>query len=429
MSENQLPVQDPGILESPVGASLELAALTGRALPGLKGRSYRLLLLGTAWSAAVILLISLTALNILAYLEDGLRFSLQMMIYSSLSVLFVPSLGLGLALLMMAFKERQFLPFLEKASGALVALEEGRPEKEPALKDAGPSLKGKGPASREGGPVLDIASGPGPAPEASLSGILGSAMWLGSMVPTAEKMVVMARAVLFLIILELGYLIVLVAAGLWLGTISLFLPMLQLVVMAAFAAPSLMLLSDLSRDLGFYRYYSRRQRAIAEAAAVGSPRVPKGKDILERLDLYLKGIPAVGELLASPGGGAEDGKGEGPWAPAEGAAGGPANGPAWRLYRGRRKGAPEALVVKVFGHLPDRKELDAYLSSARQYCKQNGLSLLRAVALVAADAEHLDDDVYDHVVELGTRTGSGEGALQLVMEVEGAYSMVPFIAS
>jgi hypothetical protein len=386
MSGGEIPVGDPRIMESPVEAGLELAGLTGRRLPQLKLRSARLLSLGVLWSAAVIFMAVITLLSMWDALESGERLiSVAGLAYLSLTLLFMPSVGFGLALVILAAKERQFLPFLEKASGAMTALE-GRPS----------AWRGTAGAPVAGG--------------SPLAGILGSAISVGSLVPTVRRMAVVARGVLILLIFGLVFLPVLAALGLLLGTFSATLVALELVVLVVLAYPAASLFRDITDDLRFYAYYSRRQRAIAEAAATGPATVPEGPDPISRFDRYFRSLPPVKALLEAPGAVVEDGAGD---------------PPSTRLYIGNGTG----ILVRRFDLPPDIKALVALLSEAEALAKKREISMSRAVALVAPGCADIQDADYDHLIGLGERTLPGGCALQLVMEVDGAYSMVPFVAS
>jgi hypothetical protein len=302
----------------------------------------------------------------------------------SLTLLFMPSAAFGLALVILAAKERQFLPFLDNASGAMTALR-GRP---PA--DSSPG----GDTTRDGSP---------------LACILSSAISVGSLVPTAERMAMVARGVLILLILGLVFLPVLAAVGLLFGTFSTTFVALELVVFIVLAYPAVSLFGDITDDLRFYRYYSRRQRAITEAAAMGPAPVPAGSDPLSRFDRHLRSLPALKAMLEASGARAEDG---------------PGGFAATRLYSGRGT----TILVRLFGRVPDIAALDAFLSEADSLAAKHGISMSRAVALVAPGGPDIDDRTYDHLIGLGERTRPGGCALQLVMEVDGTYSMVPFVA-
>jgi hypothetical protein len=385
MTGPKIPAGDPRIMESPVEAGLELASLTGGRLPGMKLRNARLLSLGVLWSASVILVAVLAVLSLWDTMESGEQLlSVAGLAYIALTLLFMPSVGFGFALIILAAKERQFLPFLEKASGAMTALE-GRPPARQAT---------AGGTSMDGGP---------------LAGILGSAISVGSLVPTAERMAMVARGVLVLLILGLVFLPVLAAAGLIIGTFSVTLVALELVVMVVLAYPAASVFGDLSDDLRFYRYYSRRQRAITEIAAIGPAPVPEGPDPLIRFDRHLRAHPAIKSMLEGPGGNVEES---------------PDGLAAARLYSGRGSG----VLVRLLGRVPDTAALDAFRSEAISLAQKRAIGSFRAVALVGSGAPDVDDATYDHLVALGEQTPPGGCALQLVMEVEGTYSMVPFVA-
>jgi hypothetical protein len=223
-------------------------------------------------------------------------------------------------------------------------------------------------------------------------------------------MATVARGVLIMLLLGLVFLPALVVLGLLLGTFSVRLIAVELAVLSFFAIPAVVLFRALTRDLQFYRYYSRRHRAISEAAAVGPASVPEGADPMARFDRYLRDFPPVKAMLAAPGGKVEevlDGS------------------PSTRLYRGNGTG----LLVRLFDTVPDIAAVKVLLAEAEVLAKKRGLTLSRAVALVAPDGPDLDNDTYDHIIELGERTRPGDCALQLVMEVDGTYSMVPFVGS
>lgn len=387
MPGDVLPAGDPRILESPVEAGLELASLTGSRLPALKLRNSQLLFVGVCWSLAILVMAAFTGMFLWDLIESGEALqSLVVLGYAALTLLFIPSGAFGLTLMLLAVKERQFLPFLEKASGAMRALEGSPPE--------GPAAEGRG-AARDGSP---------------LSGILGSAISIGSLVPTVERMAAVARGVLVMLIIGLVFLPALVGAGLFLGTFSIRLIAMELAVLAFFAIPAVALFRALGRDLQFYRYYSRRQAAITESAAAGPPPVPEGAGPMARFDRFLRGFPAVRAMLAAPGGRVEDS---------------PDGAPATRLYLG----PGNAIVVRLFDRMPGIDELELYRSESSAMAQKRDIALSRAVALVAPGGADLDDSLYDHLIGLGERTRPGECALQLVMEVDGTYSMVPFVGS
>jgi hypothetical protein len=227
-------------------------------------------------------------------------------------------------------------------------------------------------------------------------------------------MATVARAVMAILLFGLAYLMFLVPAGLLLGSFTISLMAAELAVFALFVGPAVALFGRLSRDLEFYRYYSRRHRALTEMAALGPPPMPAGQDPLARFDRFLRSVPVGKRLLAAPGSGIDDL---------------PDGGPYDRLYRGALDGAPSGIIVKVFRKMPTAALLDKFIADSRAVGTGKGPAISRAIALVAADVDDIDDALYEHIIELGKNTAPGETALQLVMEVGGAYSLVPYIAS
>jgi len=317
------------------------------------------------------------------------------------AVILLPAVGLGIALVVMAFQERMFLPYLEQTSKAVVALE--------TLGRHGPD-KGV-----EEGPPKDDLGDARTLPGGSLGGILGSAMWVGDLVPVAGRLLSVARTVFSTIIAGLVYLVALAVIGVLSGIYIIPQLVAEIIVFAIFVGPAVLLYQTLSRDMEFYHYYSRRHAALAEMASVGIPPVPEGKDHLERYMRFLKGLPAVKALLSSPEGGVEKEPGRKGYAFS-------------RLVHGTVGKEQKGIVVKVYDKVPDREELGLLMEEARAFGQRRGMSIRLAVALVAADVDDLSDRVYEHVIEEGRRTRVGDVALQLVMEVEGTYSMVPYVA-
>jgi hypothetical protein len=223
-------------------------------------------------------------------------------------------------------------------------------------------------------------------------------------------MAIVGRGALTLLILGLVSLPVLAALGLFLGTFPVTIVALELVVLVVLAYPAASIFRDLTDDLRFYRYYSRRHRAITEAAATGPAPVPEGADPMARFDRHVRSLPPVKAMLAAPDGRVEDG---------------PEGARATRSYSGDGTG----MLVRLFDRMPDIAMLDGFLSESLAISKKRGIALSRAVALVAPGGADLDDRLYDHVIGLGERTRPGGCALQLVMEVDGTYSMVPFVGS
>jgi hypothetical protein len=190
---------------------------------------------------------------------------------------------------------------------------------------------------------------------------------------------------------------------------------LMLVVFAIFIGPAVMLFQWLTRDHDFYGYYSRRHQSLAEVVAIGIPPVPKGDTHLERLDILLRSNPSMEALLEASDGDVEEGVG-------------PRRYKFDRFYHGSILGQPTGVLVKAFDKMPDSKDLDTLLDEATVFAEKKIIFISRAVALVTADVEDIDDEVYDHLIAQGRKTKTTGCALQLVMEVEGLYSLVPYVA-
>jgi hypothetical protein len=396
--------KDPSIFENPIEASIELADLAEQKVPSLKTRNDSLAQFSVIWTIVMMGLTVLTGYLVfsLFILQNLSNIWIDLFIVA-FGVILLPSIGLGIALVVMAFQERMFLPYLEQTSKAVVALESLGRHGHHADKgeEEGPPKEDLGEARR--------------LPGGSLGGILGSAMWVGDLVPVAGRLLSVARTVVGTIIASLVYLVALAVVGVLSGTYIIGWLVAEIIVFAIFVGPAMLLYVTLSRDMEFYQYYSRRHAALAEMASVGIPPVPEGKDHLERYMKFLKGLPAVKALLSSPEGGVEKEPGRKGYAFS-------------RLVRGTVGKEHKGIVVKVYDKLPDREELGLLVEEARAFGQRRGMAVRVAVALVAADVDDLSDRVYEHLIEEGKRTRVGDVALQLVMEVEGTYSMVPYVA-
>lgn len=397
--------RDPSIFENPIEASIELADLAEQKVPSLKSRNDHLAQFSVIWTTVMMVLAVVTGYNLFTmFVLQSLPDIWISLLMVALAAVLLPTVGLGIALIVMAFQERMFLPYLDQTSKAVVALETlGR-----SGRSAGKGLEEEPPEDE----VKDARRLPG----GSLGGILGSAMWVGDLVPVAGRLLSVARTVISLMIAGLIYLVALAVIGV-LGGVQI-IPQLvaDIVVFAIFVGPAVLLYLTLSRDMEFYQYYSRRHAALAEVASVGIPPVPEGKAHLERYMRFLKGLPAVKALLTSPDGSVEKEPGRKGYAFS-------------RLAQGTAGKEHKGILVKVYDKVPDREELDLLLDEARAFGHRREMNIRLVVALVAADVDDLDDRVYEHIVELGRRTRAADVALQLVMEVEGTYSMVPYVAS
>jgi|GEM_PF-2031220 len=396
--------RDPSIFENPIEASIELADLAEQRVPSLKRRNNHLTQFSIVWTSVMMVLALVTGYILFTmFVLGSLPNSWMNLLIVAFAVILLPTVGLGIALVVMAFQERLFLPYLDQTSKAVVALET-------LGQHAHQTDKGV-----EEGPSKDDLGDARTLPGGSLGGILGSAMWVGDLVPVAGRLLSVARTVLSMMIAGLVYLVALAVIGVVSGIYVIPQLVAEIIVFGIFVGPAMMMYQSLSRDMEFYQYYSRRHAALAEVASVGIPPVPEGKDHLERYMGFIKGLPAVKALLTSSEGGVEKEPGRKGFTFS-------------RLVHGVVHDKHKGIVVKVYDKVPDREELGLLVQEAHAFGERRGISIRLAVALVAADVDDLDDKVYDHVIEVGRRTRSADVALQLVMEVEGTYSMVPYVA-
>ena len=396
--------KDPSIFENPIEASIELADLAEQRVPSLKKRNNHLTQFSVIWTSVMMILAVVTGYILFTMFILGSLPNIWMnLLIVAFAVILLPTIGLGIALVVMAFQERMFLPYLDQTSKAVVALETLGQHTHQADKGIDEDLAKDG--------LGETRSLPG----GSLGGILGSAMWVGDLVPVAGRLISVARTVLSMIIVGLVYLVALAVIGVLSGIYIIPQLVAEIIVFGIFVGPAMMMYQSLSRDMEFYQYYSRRHAALAEVASVGIPPVPEGKDHLERYMNFIKGLPAVKDLLSSSEGGIEKEPGRKGFTFS-------------RLVHGMTREEHKGIVIKVYDKVPDREELRLLVEEARAFGGRRGISIRLAVALIAANVEDLDDKVYDHVVEAGRRTRSADVALQLVMEVEGTYSMVPYVA-
>jgi hypothetical protein len=396
--------RDPSIFENPIEASIELSDLAEQKVPSLKRRNNNLTQFSVIWTCVMMALSVATGYLLFSMFVQGTLSNIWMnLLILAFAVILLPTVGLGIALVVMAFQERMFLPYLDQTSKAVVALETlGHHGHHPDKGVDEESVK------EDFGDVKTLPGG-------SLGGILGSAMWVGDLVPVAGRLISVARTVISMMIAGLMYLVALAIIGVLSGIYIIPQLVAEIIVFGIFVGPAMLMYQSLSRDMEFYQYYSRRHAALAEVASVGIPPVPEGKDHLERYMEFIKGLPAVKDLLSSPEGGVEKEPGRKGYTFS-------------RLVHGTVRDGHKGIVVKVFDKIPDREELGLFVQEAHAFGERRQISIRLAVALVAANVDDLDDKVYDYVVETGRRTKSTDVAMQLVMEVEGTYSMVPYVA-
>jgi hypothetical protein len=390
---------DPRIFENPIEAGIELADVSRKRVPGLWRRSMLLLLFAIFWTIAMTLLLVQSAWMLLVWFLSSDPISMaEVLIILSVLILLIPSIGLGITLLLLAVQERSFLPYLEQVSMAMTALGER------------PSIK-RTPVGQHEVEEDDDER----ADENSIVGILGSAMWVGNLVPVVGRMTVVARAILGIVLLGLSYLVAGALFTLVMGDYALFHILLQIVVFAVFVGPGVLLFQWLSRDHDFYSYYGQRHLALEEVGALGIPPVPEGRSNLSRFDRFLKVNHVVRDMLSSEGGGVQKDVGR--------------KGHRFsRFYHGTLHNQRVGILVSMTERAPSTDDLDILLEEAKIFGEREGAHISRVVALVTGDVKDISDDVYDHLITQGRRTRPGDCALQLVMEVEGLYSIVPYVA-
>jgi hypothetical protein len=388
---------DPRDLENPIEAGIELADLTEKWLPGLKRRSLHLSIMGLAWTLAMAIIAAISAYSLWGLLTTQASVTVwDVAVSLIIPIITIPSMALGAILLLLAIQESRFLPHLDQASKAMAALgTRPAPGKKPA------SSRPKEKNGRMQGPAI--------------AGIVGSSMHIGDLVPVVGRMTLVASAVLTLILFGLAYLIVAVILLVIYGSYLLLGIFVEMAIFAIFVGPAVHLYKDLSHDHEFYNYYTQRHQAVAEATAMGTPPVPEGKDHIARFDTFLRSVPAMDEMLSSPGGGVRKNIGK--------------KGRRFdRLYHGPPSEDYGAILVRAIDGIPTRDDIDAILDEAKALAEEEGIDIARVVALVTADVEDIDDDLYEHIIEMGRRARPGECVLQLVMEVDGTYSLVPYVA-
>jgi len=413
--------EDPRVLENPIEAGIELADLTEKWLPGLKRRSLHLSMLGLAWTIAMAALATVSGMVLWAIVRASGSYSLSDLAIAMVTpIIIVPCLALGVILLLLAIQESRFLPHLDQSSKAMSALG-GRPGKMPERQKgtmgAKPDGKGKGKGDAEA-----AAAGKGEEKRRqgpALAGILGTSMQVGDLVPMVGRMTIVARAGLAMIIVGLAYFVGTAILLVMLGSFLLLQVILELAMFALFVGPVVLLYKDLTKDQQFYNYYTQRHRAVGEATAIGTPPVPEGPDHLARFDTFVKSMPGVAAMVGAPDGGVRKNVGRKDFR-------------FERLYHGPSPRGPgyDAILVRSVPKIPTRDELDEMLAEAKALSGDEGIDIGRVVALVAADMgdSDIDDDVYEHIIEAGRKARRGECVVQLVMEVEGTYSLVPYVA-
>lgn len=161
----------------------------------------------------------------------------------------------------------------------------------------------------------------------------------------------------------------------------------------------------------FIDYFIARVAALETFESQGPMPVPEGKTVLERF---------AGCMLVRHG---LEGRGEGAGR-LEGASG---QVHSFDLTMG---GPTERVMVRTYDRAPSIQEVRDLRNAAEDVARNDGKLPLRVVALVRGELDDLDVDdvVYDYLMEHPILDARGEWArsLQIVAEVEGYYSVLPF---
>ena len=161
----------------------------------------------------------------------------------------------------------------------------------------------------------------------------------------------------------------------------------------------------------FLRYYVTRVEALEAFEVQGPVPVPEGDSALDRFRHCLLMTHAVKSVGEGPG-------------ELEGASG--ESHPFDTIIGGPRS----RVLVRTLDHIPHIEDVKGLWHAADDVAKKDGRLPRRIVALVTTDLDELDVDdiVYDFLMEHPLEDGRGERvrSLQIVAEVEGRYSVLPF---
>ena len=161
----------------------------------------------------------------------------------------------------------------------------------------------------------------------------------------------------------------------------------------------------------FISYFLARVSALETFEAQGPMAVPEGEDVLDRFArcVMMKGQVEDGDRVAGDLVGASGQK------------------YAFDMVLG---GPGERVLVRTYEGVPTIDQVRDLRTAAEDMARKEGDLPLRIVALVKRGALDLDVDdiVYDYLMEHPILDDAGERArsLQIVFEVEGYYSVLPF---
>ncbi len=175
-------------------------------------------------------------------------------------------------------------------------------------------------------------------------------------------------------------------------------------------AISIALLIEAQRFSG---YFVSRVRTLATFEAQGPVPVPPGETSLDRLTVCLTAKGLADHLERGPG-------------TLTGASG---EVHSFDLVLG---GAGERLLVRTYERIPGIEDLRDLRTAAEDVTRKDGALPVRIVALVGVEIDDLDVDdiVYDYLMDHPIVDDMEERArsLQIVAEVEGYYTVLPFTA-
>lgn len=175
-----------------------------------------------------------------------------------------------------------------------------------------------------------------------------------------------------------------------------------------FLGVSVLLLIETNR---FVQYYTARVRALEVFEAQGPVPVPQGGTHLERLAVCMVATGMTDDLEEGPGA-------------LKGASG---DHHSFDLVLGD---AGDRVLVRKYGNVPGIEDLRDLRAAAEDVARKDRALPIRIVALVGVDIDDLDVEeiVYEFLMEHPIMDDLGERArsLQIVAEVEGHYSVLPF---
>ncbi len=300
-------------------------------------------------------------------------------------------LALGIADLLFAYQMRKFFALMRARYGILEASRLGEPDHHQASRQ---DISRAEDESRVKNPARSL---------------LGLAREAEGEIPQVDNLLKYCTAFTFMLaVIMLG------SAGLTVLGGS-FVPEEQWTELAAlhlmsmvFLGVSVLLLMETNR---FVQYFVARTRALEVFEAQGPVPVPPGETPLDRLAVCMLATGMADDLEGGPG-------------TLKGASG---NDHSFDLVLGD---AGDRVLVRRYGSIPGIEELRDLRAAAEDVAKKDGALPLRIVALVGVEIDDLDVEeiVYDFLMEHPIMDDLGERArsLQIVAEVEGHYSVLPF---